>query len=131
SQPFARRGRRVVDEVLKTNVEKQDGFGVVALEGRVVRENQAQLRSELESLVSEGVSGIALNLEAVTYMDSAGLGCCAAVQRHMKTEGAGRMAVYGAAPDIRRMWELIRLDLVIPLFEEQSDALSHLKSPSD
>jgi len=111
---------------LKTTVTRQGEFPVVAIEGKVVRENQHELRTLLEDLVSNGARGIALNLEAVEYIDSAGLGCCAAVKKLMSSNGGGAMAVFGASQNIQKMWGLIRLDLVIPTFPDAEAALAHL-----
>ena len=111
---------------LNTTVERQDGYALVAVEGRVIRENQGDLRTELEGLISEGVKGIVLDLEGVEYMDSGGLGCCAAVQKTFKAKGTGSLVVVGASPNIQRMWKLIRLDLVIAIFPEKEAALNHL-----
>ena len=72
------------------------------------------------------IIGIALNLEAVEYMDSAGLGCCAAVKKLMSNNGGGAKAVFGASQNIKKMWGLIRLDLVIPTFPDAEAALAYL-----
>ena len=39
---------------MKTTVSSQGEFSVVAIEGKVVRENQQELRTLLEDLVSDG-----------------------------------------------------------------------------
>jgi anti-sigma B factor antagonist len=111
---------------LKTTVSSQGEFSVVAIEGKVVRENQQELRTLLEDLVSDGAKRIVLNLEAVEYMDSAGLGCCAAVKKQMSNDGDASMAVFGASQNIEKMWGLIRLDLVIPTFPDAEAAMEHL-----
>ena len=115
---------------MKTTVTRHGDFPVVTIEGRVVRENQQELRILLEDLVSNGDRGIALNLAAVEYMDSAGLGCCAAVQKRISSNGGGALTVFGASQNITKMWGLIRLDLVIPTFPDAEGALAHLSGHS-
>lgn len=112
---------------MKTTVSQpeEEGFPVVNVEGKVIRENQGELRKQLEELVTSGHRGIALNLEGVNYMDSAGLGCCAAVQKGLKQQ-SGSLVVFGASPNIEKMWKLIRLDLVIPLVADKQTAFARL-----
>ena len=54
---------------LNIEVEERDDVVIVKPMGHVVRDNQAELRAELERLVRGGASKIALNLEMVDYMD--------------------------------------------------------------
>jgi anti-sigma B factor antagonist len=121
-----RAGQGARGKELKATVTRQGEFPVVAIEGKVVRENQQELRTLLEQLVSGGARGIALNLEGVEYMDSAGLGCCAAVRKLISNNGGGSMAVFGACQNIKKMWGLIRLDLIIPTFPDAEAALAYL-----
>ena len=79
-----------------------------------------------DELIASGAKGIVLNLERVSYMDSGGLGCCAAVQKSLKDKGSRYLVVYGASPNIQKMWKLIRLDLVISMFPEKEGALAFL-----
>ncbi|MGH9363280.1 MAG: STAS domain-containing protein [Thermoanaerobaculia bacterium] len=107
---------------------QHNGVAIVAVQGRIVRENQAELRQAIEALVGEGLKGVALDLGKVDYVDSAGLGCCAAIQKLLKDKRCGSLAVFRPAPSIERMWKLIRLDLVIPLFREEKEALARLEN---
>ena len=113
---------------MKISVRRQDDFAVVAVEGRVVRENQETLRSRLEQVLGEGIKGLALDFQLVDYIDSAGLGCCASVQRLLHGRGGGAMVMFGPSPNIEKMWKLIRLDLAIPIFQKESDALMKLRT---
>ena len=122
------------NRILQISVERHDETGVVRARGKIVRENQAELRKQLEELIAAGADGIALDLQGVSYMDSAGLGCCASVAKSMR-EGAGAdrsafLVVFNASPNVEKMWKLIRLDLVIPICEEEKDALTVLAERS-
>jgi anti-anti-sigma factor len=113
---------------LKTTIQHREGYAIVRIEGKIVRENQGELRERLEELIPLGTKGIALDLNKTDYMDSAGLGCCASVRKLICDRGAGSLAVFGASANIERMWKLIRLDLIIPLFQEEAEALAWLAS---
>jgi anti-sigma B factor antagonist len=108
---------------LRIEVDHRQDLAVVWVEGQVIRENQLQLRTELERLVAEGTAKIAINLEKVDYMDSAGLGCCSFIRRLLREKASGSMAVFGASSNMEKTWTLIRLDLVIPIFSDEREAV--------
>lgn len=118
-------------ELMEIIVRRRDGTAIVGVKGRLIRENQAELRKSLEDLVTEGLRGIVLDFQALEYVDSAGLGCCASMRKHLKDRTGGGLVCFGASPSIERMWKLIRLDLVIPLFKVEDEAVAWLeKSPA-
>jgi anti-sigma B factor antagonist len=100
---------------------------VVKPVGRVVRENAGQLRQWLESAVQDGARRIALDLEKIEYMDSAGLGCCSYGHKLLSGIDHGAVAAFGAPEKLEKMWYLIRLDLVIPLFSTSAEACDWLR----
>src|SRR5712692_3111248 len=52
-----------------------DGVSVVALDGRIVLgEESNALREKVKSLIAEGKKKIVLNMDNITFIDSAGLG---------------------------------------------------------
>lgn len=115
---------------MEIRTHRQEDFAVVSVKGRVVRENQGELRKALEETLSGTLRGIALDFRGVDYIDSAGLGACAATSRLLQDRACGRLVMFGASPNIERMWKLIRLELVIPFFTTESEALECLRSPS-
>ena len=124
------------DDGFESVVERRDGTAVVRISGKIIRENQAELRSQLEELIAGGAQGIAIDLEGVSYMDSAGLGCCASLSKKMREsrgdaeQGVVPLTVFNASPNIAKMWKLIRLDLVIPICAEENEALALLPGSS-
>jgi anti-sigma B factor antagonist len=111
-------------------VDENEHHAIVRVTGRVVRENQVELRKKLEEAIANGARGIALDFAGVEYLDSAGLGCCASVHKLMQDKGCGSMVMFGPLPNIEKMWKLIRLDLVIPCFRWEAEALAALKKAS-
>jgi anti-anti-sigma factor len=107
---------------------QHNGFAIVGVKGKIIRENQEELRRSLEELVARGTRGIALDFSAVDYIDSAGLGCCAAVRKLLQERKTGVLVMFGAAPNIEKMWKLIRLELVIPIYPTEREALGRLEA---
>ena len=119
------------DKTLTATVISYKDHAIVRVEGRVIRENQAQLRAELESMISQGISHLALDLAGVQYMDSSGLGCLSSIENRLRRHGPGRIAVFGATPNVEKTWRMIRLDLLIPLFANEGDAVAWLTGPRE
>ncbi len=58
-----------------------DGVSVVALDGRIVLgEESNALREKVKSLIAEGKKKIVLNMDNITFIDSAGLGTLVAAE---------------------------------------------------
>jgi anti-anti-sigma factor len=112
---------------MEITVTEREGYAIVRVTGRMVRENQIELRKKLEEVITNGIKGIALDFSGVDYLDSAGLGCCASVQKLMRDKKSGILVMFGASPNIEKMWKLIRLDLVIPFFKMEEEALAALE----
>jgi anti-anti-sigma factor len=113
---------------LKIESVNQGEVVVVKPIGRVVRENAGQLRQWLERAVKDGTRRIALDLEMVEYMDSAGLGCCSFGHKLLAAQEQGAVAAFSAPSKLEKMWYLIRLDLVIPLFTTSAEAFDWLRN---
>ena len=111
---------------MQLHVEKHDAHAIVRVDGKVVRENQGELRSALDDVIVGGTRRIALDLEKVTYMDSAALGCCASVQKSLRAGDPGALVVYNASADIQKVWKMIRLHLLVPIFASEEEALAAL-----
>jgi len=76
---------------LKLTTREVDGVTVVALDGRIVLgEESSALREKVKSLVAEGKKKIVLNMDNITFIDSAGLGTL--VASHHKRKKPGRIA---------------------------------------
>jgi len=74
---------------LKMTYREVNGVSVVALDGRIVLgEESNALREKVKSLIAEGKKKIVLNMDNVTFIDSAGLGTLVAAHHSVKTQGA-------------------------------------------
>src|SRR5260370_19036146 len=83
---FPTRGNNVA---LKMSQREVDGVTVVALDGRIVLgEESNALREKLKGLLTEGKKKIVLNVNNITFIDSAGLGTLVASHHTAKKEGA-------------------------------------------
>src|SRR6202163_1663737 len=74
---------------LKMTNREVDGVAVAALDGRIVLgEESNALREKVKSLIAGGKKKVVLNMNNVTFIDSAGLGTLVAAHHSAKTQGA-------------------------------------------
>ena len=74
---------------MKMTNREVHGVSIVALDGRIVLgEESNALRQKLKGLIAEGKKQIVLNMDNITYIDSAGLGILVAADCSAKTQGA-------------------------------------------
>ena len=74
---------------LKITTREVDGVTVAALDGRIVLgEESNALREKVKSLVASGKKKIVLNMDNITFIDSAGLGTLVAAHHSAKAQGA-------------------------------------------
>ena len=74
---------------LKMSQREVDGVTVVALDGRIVLgEESNALREKVKGLLAEGKKKIVLNVNNITFIDSAGLGTLVSSHHTAKKEGA-------------------------------------------
>ena len=74
---------------LKITDREVDGVTVLALDGRIVLgEETSALREKVKGLLAEGKKKLVLNMDAVTVIDSSGLGALVAAYSSAKSGGA-------------------------------------------
>jgi anti-sigma B factor antagonist len=107
-----RRGGNIV--ALKMTNREVDGVAVVALDGRIVLgEESNALREKIKSLIAEGKKKIVLNMDNITFIDSAGLGTLVAAHHSAKSQGAGlRLCHLGS-----KFQEVLQITKLLTVFE--------------
>ena len=74
---------------LKMTNREVNGVEVVALDGRIVLgEESNALREKVKSMIAAGKKKIVLNMNNITFIDSAGLGTLVAAHHSARTQGA-------------------------------------------
>lgn len=102
-------------------------FRVVAVEGEINTHNSYQLRERLISLISDaGAAGetpkAIVDLNAVSFLDSTGLGMLVGILRRFKAcDGDLRLVV--AQGPIHRLFMVVGLTKIFAIFPSLDDAL--------
>jgi anti-sigma B factor antagonist len=99
---------------LEVTQREMNGIQLLALKGRLaLGQESSGLGSLVDKLLASGATRIIINLEHVSYVDSAGLGALIEMHRKAKTKG-GRLLLCHLGPKLQQALELARL---LPLFE--------------
>lgn len=102
------------------------GVTRVRLAGDVDASVARQLQVSLEELVGEGHSRLLIDLSAVTFIDSTGLGVFLFTVKHLRRR-RGRLAVFCPNAVMRELFELIGHNLLFAVEESFDQALAHLR----
>ncbi|MFI7285703.1 STAS domain-containing protein [Streptomyces anulatus] len=103
-----------------SGVRLSEGSGrcaVLIISGDVGRELVPAIRAALDELVAEGWVQIVLDVQNVTFMDSAGLGMLVYGMRKSEAERGG-LRLAGAGMQVSRLMNLSGLDEVIRVFPD-------------
>ena len=97
---------------------------IVKVTGRITLEDipEAMLHETVRGLVERGHRKVVVDLAAVPFVDSAGLGELVRTNSLVKNRG-GALKVSGATHRIREMFVLTRLTKVLGLYDHESEAL--------
>ena len=109
---------------LKMTNREVDGVSVVALEGRIVLgEESNALREKVKGLINEGKKKVVLNMQNVTFIDSAGLGTLVASHHSAKSQGAAlKLAHLGSK--FQEVLQITKLLTVFDVYNTEAEAVA-------
>jgi anti-sigma B factor antagonist len=91
------------------------------LDARIAADVAPRLKAHLAEYVSKGNASIVLDLEAVSFIDSSGLG---ALVSSLKSVGKnGDLVVSGAKGAVASMFKLTRMDKVFRMYGTSDEAV--------
>ncbi len=101
---------------------------VLVVEGVIkLGESARQFSEYLEDLLAHDVQAVVIDLSAIDYVDSTGLGELVGYLQRFTKEGR-RLALLNPHQRILNLLKLTKLDEVFPIFESRSAAVSALAS---
>ena len=99
------------------------GSLIVRIGGELDFQTAAQFRSVVEKELDEtGAQNLILNLEALKFVDSSGLGAILGRYKRVMAAG-GNVYMVGVAGQSRRILELSGVLRIIPVFKSEKQAL--------
>lgn len=108
---------------LEITPEEKDGYLILHLEGELDTYNCGQLRSALVEQVENNHNRIIVDMSAVDYIDSTGLGSLVGGLKRVSEHG-GSMKIVCDNPQIVKVFEITGLDKVFAIFKTREAALA-------
>ncbi len=108
---------------LKITNREMDGVAVMALDGRIVLgEESNALRERVKSLLASNHKKIVLNMDNVTYIDSAGLGTLVAAHHSAKSQNAA-LKLCNLGSKFQEVLQVTKLLTVFEVHKSEADAI--------
>jgi len=108
---------------MKTKVRTIGKVSLLDLSGKItIGEGDLILREEVNKLLESERKSILLNLDKVTYMDSAGIGELVACYKRA-TEGGARLKLLNPSGRVSDLLSLTKLQQIFEIFSDEKEAL--------
>jgi anti-sigma B factor antagonist len=108
-------------------VRQADGVSLVDVVGRLTSFEAKAFREMIHGLLRQGQTNVVLNLTALEYLDSSGIG--ELVRNYMSiVKKGGAMKVVGLAPKVEEILKVTQLYQVFPEFPDEASALESFSS---
>ncbi|MCB1307409.1 MAG: STAS domain-containing protein [Leptospiraceae bacterium] len=114
---------------MRLEIHTQDAgrFHVIQLRGKVDLYTSRELKSLLSGHINGSRPGIVIDMAAVTYIDSPGLGVLIQANNHIR-EAHGRLILAHVPETIRRVFQLTKLEHVFEFEPNVDSAIQSLQS---
>ena len=107
---------------MEFNHHGMDGIQVLILDGRLDSEAAVELKQRVKKMVRNGPASLVLDMTAVSYVDSAGLGVLVACLRTV-TAKEGDLKLSGLSPQLKSVFELTRLHGLFEIYPTSAEAV--------
>ena len=108
---------------MKARVRQVGQVAIVDIEGKItIGEGNMVLRDRVVELLDKGSHAIVLNLERVTYMDSAGIGELVACYKRAKEKG-GTVKLLNPSGKVLDLLTLTKLEEVFETYRQEQEAV--------
>jgi len=103
------------------------GVTILSLQGQLILgQETADLHDAIKQLLTQGKKKILLNLENVSFMDSAGVGTLVAAFGSARAAG-GQMKLTRLGEKLRKSLVSTRLLGVFEIYDDEAEALQHFQ----
>lgn len=121
--PSDHREDRMAEVNLLVETRESGPWSIVDVKGEVDLYTAPKLKDRLVDIITGGRNRIVVNLEAVEFLDSSGLGALISGLKRCR-EAGGTLALTNASAPVRKVLAITGLDRVFPLHETVEQATS-------
>jgi len=104
--------------------EKIDGVDVLIPQGRLDASSAKDIKEKISSLIKENRIKLVMDMSAVDFIDSSGLGSLVSSLRSLNKLG-GDIKLASLQDQVRAIFELTRLHRVFQVFDERKEAVKN------
>ncbi len=109
---------------MKTTARHHGKVTVLDLSGKItIGEGDLKLRETVNALLEEGRKNVLLNLQGVSYMDSAGIGELVACYKRARDRGSA-LKLLNPSGKVQDLLVLTRLQEIFEIFRDEREALT-------
>ena len=109
---------------MELTTREDGGVTIVTVTGDlVIGEAETTFKKTVTRLLEEGHVNLLIDLSAVGFLDSSGLGALVRALTNAQKEG-GQTKLLNAGPQIRKLLQMTKLDSVFEIHEDMEAALS-------
>lgn len=108
---------------MQIHLERKENVVVCSIEGDLDAGNFNELVDALNTEIAGGVPRVVLSLGHLDYIDSSGLGALVKVLKKSRLAG-GDTKLTGLKPEVRKVFELTRLDKIFDILPTVDGAVS-------
>ena len=98
---------------------------VVAAEGELDLNTAPDLAAALDEAIASGKTQVVLDMSGVSFVDSTVAHVLAGGARELR-QRLGKLVIVCVDPNVQRLLELMRLDLIAPVYDSREAALRSL-----
>jgi len=100
---------------------------IITVEGELEMFTSIKLKKYLDNIIDAGMNKVILDFEAMTYVNSLGLGILTEILKKTKKEG-GALALINLSDEVRKIFEITKLVKFFKIFETEKDAVNYLNN---
>ncbi len=104
-------------------MERTGRLAVLRIKGDVDAGTVDSFRRTIDELLAAGEHRFVIDLTDVPFMDSAGLATLVQLFKRVRI-GEGDVRLAGLQPDVRRVFELVRLTRVFDVYDDAASAVA-------
>lgn len=84
--------------------------------------NSDEFKRDIAQVV-EGYHKVIMDLETISFMDSAGLGAMLSAFKKVRSEG-GLFRIYGLSNEVKALFELVRMHRLFEIYTDRDSAIN-------
>ncbi|MBN2372951.1 STAS domain-containing protein [bacterium] len=112
---------------MKIISKRYNDVQVIQIDGVLNAQSVGELKKELDRIFESEISQVLLNLENLDEIDSSGIGAIVSLLKRMRLR-KGDVKIIRLRGSVKKLFELLRLDRSMEVYEDISMALSRSTS---